>query len=451
MITENEIIDFFEYNRNQEELSVNEIEFLDSLSIEQIESALKVIKNLGNRFDAIQMGLKLILNSIYGSFGNQHFVCSNKDIAESITIMGQLLIKYMDEINEKYWYDYWNTDTEMHDILGIDTNQVKKIDNSYIHRDTKTEWTDEVTQQLIDDGVVERKVPVSVYIDTDSTFVSFQPSMDSCNWQNDEFDFIMKISKNRLEPLFKVKLNGLAKKYGVKNLQDFEMENISESVLFVTKKKYIKHVIWEDGRTYKRLSNIIPKGVELIQRGTPKFAREKILEIITYIFDNYKTYNIKDLLKFVRNLRKEFELADINDITKSTSVSYYWSSKEMVEGVIIDGKGIVNDKDDLVYGKGTYYMVKAAGLHNHLLNQHKELHEIHEFIKPGSKVRYYPCIHEKNDVFAYNWGKYPHEYAPPVDYDEQFLKTVTNTVNYYIEPLGLPALNKRLSIVMSLF
>lgn len=449
MISNEEILDFFEYDRKQEELTLSEVEYLDTLSIEQIETLLNNIKSIGNRYDATQMGLKLILNSIYGSFGNEYFVCYNKNIAESITIMGQKLIKYVENIAEQYWYEYWPLDEEIHKLLNIKT--VKPIDSSYIHRDTKTEWLDKVSDELIENGTVERKVPVVPYIDTDSNFISFDPGMKSCNWQGSEMDFIMQISKNRLEPLFKSKLNKLAKQYKTTNLQDFELENISESVLYVTKKKYIKHVLWEDGRTYKRLTNIAPKGVTLIQRGTPKFAREKILEIITYIFDNYKTYNIKDLLKFVRNLRKEFELADIKDITKSTSISYYWSSKEMENGKIIDGKGIVNDTTDLVFGKGTYFMTKAAGLHNYLLNQHKELHEIHEFIKPGSKVRYYPCIHEKNDVFCFNSGKYPHEYAPPVDYDDQFQKTITSTVNYYMKPLGLPELNKRLSIVLSIF
>lgn len=38
-----------------------------------------------------------------------------------------------------------------------------------------------------------------------------------------------------------------------------------------------------------------------------------------------------------------------------------------------------------------------------------------------------------------------------IDMDEQFDKTFLTIVNKFIEPLGLPAINKRLSVLTSLF
>lgn len=449
-------MEHFVLDRNKEELSTSEIDYLDTLSDDEIK---KIIDTLGTKYNyhnAVQTGLKLILNSIYGAFGNEYFVCSTKDIAGAITVMGRDVVKYMDTINESYWYDYWHLDYDLHEYLGV--TDVKPIPNNWICRTTKTQWEEEISQQNMEDGLIIRETPVSAYVDTDSLFVGFEPGMISCDWQGNPQDFVWKVSKFRLEKLFKTKLKHYTKPYNVENIQDFELENINESVLFVTKKKYIKHTVWEDGRQYERLQNIVPKGVSLIQKGTPKFAREKILQIINYIFDNSKTYNIKDLLKFVRELKKEFELTDINDICQSTNINEYWSTGKIMIDLpngkgreMIDAPGVISDKEELIFAKGTYYTRKAAGLYNHLLYNHPELINTYKYITPGTKVKIYPCKHELNDKFCYIMGCYPHEFAPPVDYDELFQKTVTEPVNYYLEALGLEQLNKRLKVVLSLF
>jgi hypothetical protein len=48
-------------------------------------------------------------------------------------------------------------------------------------------------------------------------------------------------------------------------------------------------------------------------------------------------------------------------------------------------------------------------------------------------------------------GSYPHEFAPQIDYDEQFAKAILSPINSIIEPLGLPEITKRLSVVMDIF
>lgn len=447
-----ELIQNLELDRNKDTLSQEEIAFLDSLSDAEVQALINECSKQYNYYNAMQQGLKLILNSVYGAFGNEYFVCSTKDIAGGITAMCRDIIKFMDNINETYWYEYWHLDTDLHEHLGI--TYANKIDSTYKHRESGMDHDDEVTQEEVEEGIYQRKVSVSSYVDTDSLFICFEPALNGCDYKGTPQSFIEKIAKYRLEPMFKKKLDNYAKKYQVKNIQDFELENINESILFVAKKKYIKHTIWEDGRQYDRLSNIVPKGVDLIKRGTPKFARDKVMDIILYIFDNSKTYNIKDLLKFVRDLKKEFEMTDIDDITQSTNINDYWSTGKIMDektGKLIDGPGIVNDKDELIMAKGTYYTRKAAGLYNHLLYKHPELNNSYARIENGTKVKIYPCIHELNDKFCYIYGSFPKEFAPQVDYDELFEKTVSNAVNEYIAALGLPKLNKRLKVVLSLF
>jgi len=48
-------------------------------------------------------------------------------------------------------------------------------------------------------------------------------------------------------------------------------------------------------------------------------------------------------------------------------------------------------------------------------------------------------------------GSFPHEFAPQIDYDEQFAKAILSPINSIIEPLGMPEITKRLSVVMDIF
>ena len=56
-----------------------------------------------------------------------------------------------------------------------------------------------------------------------------------------------------------------------------------------------------------------------------------------------------------------------------------------------------------------------------------------------------------NDIFAYIRGTYPVEMAPDIDLDVQFMKSILSPINSIIEPLGLPPINQRLAVVMSIF
>jgi DNA polymerase elongation subunit (family B) len=92
----------FKLDKNKEELNINEITYLDTLSQDQIKELINYCDKQYNYFNAMQNALKLILNSVYGAFGNEFFVCSTKEIAGAITAMGRDIIKYMDHINETY-------------------------------------------------------------------------------------------------------------------------------------------------------------------------------------------------------------------------------------------------------------------------------------------------------------------------------------------------------------
>jgi hypothetical protein len=61
----------------------------------------------------------LILNGSYGAFATQYFILFNQHVAGTITAQGRDLTKTMNAVNEKYWYEQWHLDYELHSKLGV--------------------------------------------------------------------------------------------------------------------------------------------------------------------------------------------------------------------------------------------------------------------------------------------------------------------------------------------
>ena len=398
----------------------------------------------------------------------------------------------MDKKNEDYWYNHWHIDVELHEKLNI--KSVKKIDNSSgnecsIYCDTDSlfvsfmpamnscdwknlyfndEYLDSIDVPFIvlhNKKVDEKKLlknpncqgvfssmsdildKKDIKILIDGFFVKDR-ELSKLNFENlvwnwsSELDFIHGIDLFRYAEYFKDCLESYASSYGVENKEDFELERISESIINLSKKKYIQHIVYEDGIPFDKLSYIFPKGVELVRSSTPAFARDKIINIVRYLFTNPNTYNIKELLKLVKDLKREFDLCipdKIDDISMQSSCSNYLDK-------------VIDDKNSLQFVSGTHFAVKATAYHNFLLHKNQYLHEKYEFIKSGSKIKYYYCKDKSlNDIFAYIRGSYPIEFAPEIDLDQQFDKSILSPINSIIEPLGMPAITKRLSVVMSIF
>jgi hypothetical protein len=86
------------------------------------------------------------------------------------------------------------------------------------------------------------------------------------------------------------------------------------------------------------------------------------------------------------------------------------------------------------------------------LSQHKKLQDKYEFIKSGTKIKYYSCKDKSiNDTFSYMRGSFPIEFAPEIDMELQFYKAILSPINSIIEPLGMPEISKRLSVIMDIF
>lgn len=102
-------------------MAIQKIKCLDGLeidpetcSIEELESIVEKCKASEDYWNTMQLSAKTFINSVYGVFGTSFFNLSNIDIAESITLQGQDLIKYSVIKLNDYFKNMWHTDYEGH-------------------------------------------------------------------------------------------------------------------------------------------------------------------------------------------------------------------------------------------------------------------------------------------------------------------------------------------------
>jgi DNA polymerase elongation subunit (family B) len=105
--------------------------------IDEMNETLKSLKKEASDYHAYEQAVKLMLNSIYGAFGNPYFYFFNVDIAETITLQGKDAILYTEELINKYFREFWHKDVETHKEMGITvTAKVEKPVGIYIDTDS---------------------------------------------------------------------------------------------------------------------------------------------------------------------------------------------------------------------------------------------------------------------------------------------------------------------------
>jgi len=382
----------------------------ETLSVEEIKAEILRLKKISDNCKNEEQGVKLTLNSIYGALGNQYFACFNTEVAESVTLQGQDLIKFAEKIINKYFHEHWHLDTELHEKIGV--RNVRPISAEMV-----------------------------IYVDTDSNYVNFGNVISSCDFDCTPLDFILKLNDLRLAAYIKNCLDIYAKKWNTNNYQDFELEAISRNAIFLGKKKYIVNLTYEaPGKHFVDLTRIKPTGIEIVQGGTPPFAREKLIFLLKHLFETGRKFDIRTFVKMLREIKSEFK------IQKPESIS-------IGVGVNNIEKFILNDTTKFEVAKGCPMHVRASGYHNYILNNSKYKAK-YSLIRSTEKIKYYFVAvnnEQENNVFGYLNGSYPYEYAPPIDFDAQFNRTILDPINRFIEVMGYNPLSPNLLLVSALF
>jgi hypothetical protein len=366
--------------------------------------------------DLKQNAIKILINSFYGAFGNRYFYFHNNDIAQSITLQGQDLIKFSIKAINHYFLNRWHLDTELHEKLGLSGYTITQIPKD-----------------------------AAIYTDTDSVYSCLEYAINSIEGlvltDVEALTLCLAINKYRLREYFENAFEKYAKYFHTENRQNFELENLSRAGIWAAKKKYVLVVSYKDNKQEKLLDKefLLIKGLEAIQASYPIWARKKLQEIYWILLNKGYDLNLEtDLIPVLAAMKEEFMPLPIDDVASSFSVRVY---EEHLHSLV----PLVLEKGMPIYGRATAY-------HNHIIK--KTDNQKYPLIRGGSKIRfYYAAPNEYDfDIFGYAPGLFP-EFALPMDRDQQFFRLLVEPINKLIVAMGFseltPGLTRRVDVIKS--
>lgn len=397
-------------------------------SKEELTEAIKHCKIIEKQSDTKQLATKLFINSVYGAMANQYYYNSNVEMAESVTLQGQDLIKYSTNEVNAYFKNIWSDDTATH----------KKI-AEYM----KSKFPEFNVEEFLENAKrnISFNKTLQVYGDTDSSYITLQPVIDSCNIPHDqETEFVLALNECILADYLNSRFDAYAVSFNCPtNVQKFELEKIARSVVMLAKKKYVMDISWKEPDVHVPSQHaIVYKGIEVIQGSTPNFCRDEMKEFIKYVLKEIDDHGIPQfdgVVNKLKELKVKFSMQNPNEICKSFGMSDY-------------EKYVYNDKPDtgVIYNDGitTPIHVRAAATYNNMLyNKAKRYKSKYKIIHKGDKVKFYYVT--DTDVFAFLPNEFPVEFAPKMDIDLQFEKMVLEPLNRIIEACGYSKVSSSLT------
>lgn len=374
------------------------------------EQRIEEIKQEISFNNQLQYAIKIIINSIYGAFGNKYFYFHNREIAQSITKQGKDLILFSIEAINFYFKNKWHLETDLHQKLGIGGRVITPITDN-----------------------------ASIYADTDSTYCNFDLAIKSVEGLDDELSpeekimFCKSLVEFRFEQFLIDAFEAYAKSYHTENYMNFKMESISYNAIWVAKKNYTAMVGYEKFLFDK--PQLMTKGLESTKPSHSAFGRKILTEFIEMIFERNGTFSLeRDIIPILKEYRQQIEVTDIDKICKVSYVRKY-------DDYIQDDKYNPDDPSDanklVNLPDHTPATVRASLYYNYVRDKLK----VYKYgkIRHGMQVRYYSAKVDGRpdmDVFAYLPKQYPVEFAFPIDYDTHFYKTVVVPLNRILTAIG---------------
>lgn len=236
-------------------------------------------------------------------------------------------------------------------------------------------------------------------------------------------DFALLLDEVFLGKYFNFIFEKYAEKLNAKNYLNFELESYADSGIWLAKKKYMQNIRWLDKiprhECYENLSKIKSKGVELIQASSPSFVRKSLNYLVKWIF-GHDNFQMRDFMEEVKKIKRDYMVANIEEICWNKKPSNYWQY-------------VVSDNGELELSSGTPITVKGLALYNFLLNENPKYKSKYGRLKDGMMCKYYYCKYEGCEMFAFEPGMYPVEFAPEANRELMFEKTIIDPLNRIME------------------
>jgi len=345
------------------------------------DPSYQALKDELSRLNIKQHTFKIFINTVYGALGNKVFPLGDDDLARSITLTGQAVIK-----------------------------QGNKILETFIKN--KAGLTDQD---------ISTNTPI-IYNDTDSSYVSLESVVNKLGITAIEKGFKVTSDFHNLINEMEQQLNTEIKVWCEKNLNSidsritFKREAICDVGLFLQKKRYVIHVLDEEGISCKKFKYT---GVEIARTTMPdpiKPLAKKIVETMLFTQDQIKTNEV------IAETYEVFKKLPISDISFVMGLKGYekYSSR-------CDGFKTV---------KSMPLHVKAAYFHNILLKTFG-IDKKYEQISSGDKIRYF-YVKQPNrygiNAIAYKYY-YPEEFTKIFQPDSELMfdKIIFSSVERFYE------------------
>jgi DNA polymerase elongation subunit (family B) len=350
-------------------------------------------------FDARQLTMKIVNNSLYGALGAPGFRFHDLDNAESITLTGQQVIRHaMSKGNE--WF----------------TKQTG-VDKEYV-----------------------------IYVDTDSNYFSAKPIIDLMETKlgkqlshQEKIDITYKTSQV-VEKYINDSWDKFCKHFlnSDKHFLSIKQEYVSESGLWIAKKRYAQKIISEKGVLISDLTKgakewkLDVKGMDVVRSNFPKAFREFMSGVLIDILNISEKKKIDDKVLAFREDMKTKPLFDIMFPTGVKELSKYKTKKtagqvfgDRPKGTPIHVKSALNYNDLLSYfkienvlsiGDGekikwTYLKQNPLGLDTVAAKGFEDPEEIIKFINQYidyEKIFTASLENKLGDFYsALNWGNIP--------------------------------------------
>jgi DNA polymerase elongation subunit (family B) len=238
----------------------------------QQEMQINPSKELEYRISSLdnqQMAIKILMNSLYGALGNRWFRYFDQRVAESITLAGQLAIKWAERA----------VNGAMQDVL--------KTDEDYV-----------------------------VAIDTDSVYIRMGDLVEKFAPKN-PVKFLDKICSEHFEKVLADSYATMADATGAyENRMEMGREVIADRGIWMAKKRYILNVHNNEGVQYAE-PKLKMMGIEAIKSSTPQVVRDKFKEIFRVIVEGTET----DTQGYIRDFRSHFKTLPPEDVSFPRGVS----------------------------------------------------------------------------------------------------------------------------------
>jgi DNA polymerase elongation subunit (family B) len=328
-----------------------------------------------NRLETKQLTIKIFINSVYGALGNKVFPLGDDDLAESITLTGQAVIKESAEIVKRY----------ITEITGTDPGEVNK------------------------------------YTDTDSCYFVLDDLVKFYNINAVEEGKITKEFHKIVDGVTDF-LNTEIIKWGEKVLNSkdcrfiFKREKICDVACFFKKKRYVLHVLDDEGIAANDFKYV---GVEVKRTTMPPSLKPLVKNIIETMM---LTQNQQKTNHVVGDVYDKFIKLSVEDIAEVSGIRGLERYTTLCDG--------------FKTAKGMPHHVKAAYYYNELIKR-LDIEKKYEKIQSGDKIRHM-AVKTPNRFgikkIAYKYY-YPEEFKQifQPDYEAMFEKIVYSIVERFYE------------------